>query len=286
MSPKNMTPETVNPQVLQLQRTNFDAADGWMDFQITDLGPEDFDTMTLGNVDGANTKSELAESETVNFANSASTVDWPFGLECATAGRVDTGSLQLAITDFNVSYNYMIPGFTKASVSYGTGHVRSADDVMTGMGVLEYHPMDVTVAHNHPMGLDNLDFSIRGVAMLGDQQVNSTGQFPQPLAPPQLTNTTNLGGSQHAKSTHLASQVLPKQTCLGGSVKGEPITSDDWEDHRPIIEQLYIIENMKLTDVMKILKTKFGFEATYVALSNLPPTETHCNPPFQIVLNR
>ena len=107
--------------------------------------------------------------------------------------------------------------------------------------------------------------------MLGDQQLNSMGQFSQPPATPELTNTTNLGGPQHAKSAHSASQVLPKQTRPGGSAKREPITSDDWEDYRPIIEQLYIIENVKLTDVMKILKAKFGFEATYVALSNLFP---------------
>ena len=272
MSSSSVALETVNPQALQLQRTNFDAADGWMDFPITDFGLEDFNTTTLDNVDGAKTKSGLMESETVDV-NSGSTTYCPFDLECMTAGRMDTGSLQLATMDFDASYNYTIPGFTKASVSCGTTNVRSTDDVMTGMGVLEYPTMNVTAAHYHPMGLGNLNFGMRGTTMLGDQQVNSTGQFPQSSASPQLTNTTNLGGSQHVKSTHSASQVLPKQTRLAGSAKREPITLDDWEDYRPFIEQLYIIENVKLTDVVKILKAKFGFEATYVALSNLLPMQ-------------
>jgi hypothetical protein len=257
-----MVPETVNPQALQLQSTNFDAADGWMDFPSTDLGTEDFDTMTVGNVDGDKTKSGLMESETVNsgfgFVNSDSTMDWAFDLELMIAGRIDTGSLQLVITDFDAYYNYAIPGFT---------NVRSIDDVMTDIGVPEYPTMNVTAARYHPIGLDYLNFSMRGAAMAGGQQVNSTGQFSQPPATPQLTNTPNLGGPQRVKSTHLASQLLPKQTRLGGSTKRQPITSDDWEDYRPFIEQLYITENTKLTDVMKILKAKFGFEATYVTLS-------------------
>jgi hypothetical protein len=260
-----MALETVNPQVLQLRRTNFDAADGWMDFPITDLSPEDFNTTAFDNVDGAKTKSGLIESETVGFVNSGSKSDWPFDLECMAAGGIDTGSLQLAKMDFDASYNYAVPDITKASVSCGTTNIRNAYDVMTGMGVLEYPTMNVTTAHHHPMGLDNLGF--------GDQQMNSTGQFSRHPAPPQLTNMTGLGGPQHAKSTHSASQVLPKQTRLGGSTKRESITSDEWEDYRPFIEQLYVIENVKLMDVMKILKAKFGFEATYVALSNLFPLQ-------------
>jgi hypothetical protein len=278
-----MVPETVNPQALQLQSTNFDAADGWMDFPSADLGPEDFDIMTLGNVDGDKTKFGVMESETVNpgfdFVSSGSTIDRAFDLELMTASRIDTGSLQLATMDFDAYYSSAIPGFTTASVSYGTTNVRSIGDVMTGMGVLEYPTVNVTAACYHPMDLDNFNFSMRRATMTGGQQVNSTGQFSQPPATPQLINTPNLGSPQRAESTHLASQLLPKQTRLGGSAKREPITSDDWEDHRPIIEQLYITENVKLTDVMKVLKAKFGFEATYVTLPQpTSNTKTHYTP--------
>jgi hypothetical protein len=272
-----MVPETVNPQALQLQSTNFDTTDGWMDIPSTGLGPEDSDTTILGNADGAKTISGLTESETVNFGfdlvDSGATIDCVFDLEWMTTGRIDTGSLQLATMDFNASYNYTIPGFTAASVSCGTTNVRNADGVMTDVDVLEYPTMNVAAAHYHPTGLEDFNFSMRGATMAGGQQVNSTGQFSQPPAIPQLTNTSDLGGHQHAKSTHLASQLLAKQTRLGGSAKRELITSDDWEDHRPFIEQLYITENAKLTDVMKILKVKFGFEATYVTPPNLLPMQ-------------
>ena len=283
MSYRNMVPETVNPQALQLQSTNFDAADGWMDFPSTDLGTEDLDTMTVGSVDGDKTKSGLTESETVNsgfdFVNPGSTMDWAFDLELMTAGRIDTGCLQLATTDFDAYYNCAITGLTTASASCGTTRVRSIDDAVTGMGVLKYPTVNATAARYHPMGLENLNFSMRGAAMAGGQQVNSTGQFSQPSSTPQPTNVPNLSGPQRAKSTHLASQLLPKQTRLGGSAKREPITRDDWEDHRPFVEQLYITENMKLTDVMKIMKAKFGFEATYITPSQ--PTsngKTHYSP--------
>ena len=36
----------------------------------------------------------------------------------------------------------------------------------------------------------------------------------------------------------------------------------DWEIHRPLIEQLYITENVKLRDVMRIMKENFTFIAT------------------------
>jgi hypothetical protein len=40
------------------------------------------------------------------------------------------------------------------------------------------------------------------------------------------------------------------------------ITADDWEDHRPFIEELYLVENVKLRDVMQIMENKFNFVAT------------------------
>ena len=40
------------------------------------------------------------------------------------------------------------------------------------------------------------------------------------------------------------------------------ITTDDWQEHRPFIEQLYVVENLKLKDVMKTMEIRFGFVAT------------------------
>jgi hypothetical protein len=163
-------------------------------------------------------------------------------------------------------------------MSCSTINVRSTDDVMTGMGVLGHPTMNDNAAHYHPMGLDNLNLSIRA-AMAGAQQVSSAWQFLQPTAAPQLTNTPNLGGPQHAKFIHVPTKKLPERKCLGGRVARKRVTSDDWQEYRPFIEQLYIAENVKLTDVMKILKAKFGFEATYVTLPDLLPMQ-------RLIINR
>jgi hypothetical protein len=83
----------------------------------------------------------------------------------------------------------------------------------------------------------------------------------------------------------------PAQTCLGDSAtrkrvksnnwreyRPKPrdarvrITAEDWQDYRPFLEQLYVVENVKLKEVMKILETKFGFMATYVI-----PVNSDCN---------
>jgi hypothetical protein len=42
----------------------------------------------------------------------------------------------------------------------------------------------------------------------------------------------------------------------------EPVTAEDWEDHRALITQLYITENRSLKEVMRIMKENFGFAAT------------------------
>jgi hypothetical protein len=42
----------------------------------------------------------------------------------------------------------------------------------------------------------------------------------------------------------------------------EPVTAEDWEDHRALFTQLYITENRSLREVMRIMKENFGFAAT------------------------
>ena len=49
--------------------------------------------------------------------------------------------------------------------------------------------------------------------------------------------------------------------------KRAKITAHDWQEYRPFLEQLYLVENVKLKDVMEIMETRFGFAATYVTLA-------------------
>ena len=50
--------------------------------------------------------------------------------------------------------------------------------------------------------------------------------------------------------------------CAGTWRMRDEITTQDWEEYRPFLEQLYIVEEMKLKDVMQALRVKFGFVAT------------------------
>lgn len=267
--------DTVNPQALNFQTTNFGAADGWMDFQSNDLGLEDFDTTLFGNIDSALTNFGMMEPSTVSFhyVNSSSTANYAFDLAGMPARRIDAGTMHLGRTDYGASDNNAISSFTTASMSCGTTSVRSTDVVMTGMGVLEYPTMNDDATHYHPMDLDNLNLSIRRTAMAGGQQVSSACPFLQPAAASQLTSAPNLGSPQHTKFTRVPTKKLPKRKCSGGRAARRRVTSDEWQEYRPFIEQLYIIENVKLTEVMKILKVKFGFEASYVTHPNLLPMQ-------------
>jgi hypothetical protein len=184
--------------------------------------------MTLDNVGSVKTKPGLVKPETANFgfdfAITVSTIEWAFDLEWMIACGMDTGGLQLVTMDFDASYNYTIPSFTTASVSCGTTNIGSADEAMKAWVFLEY------LCHRNPLpfyGLGQPQLEHER-SYYGERPTNEPKRLLS-TAPThtQLTNTTNFGNPQHAKSTHLASQVLPKPTRLRGSVKMEPITSDD-----------------------------------------------------------
>lgn len=50
----------------------------------------------------------------------------------------------------------------------------------------------------------------------------------------------------------------------GGWRERDEVTGKDWEVCRPIFEKLYIEENRKLAEIMEIMRTVYGFTATYV----------------------
>lgn len=41
-----------------------------------------------------------------------------------------------------------------------------------------------------------------------------------------------------------------------------PPREDDWEAHRATIQQLYMSQNLTLREVMKTMRTEYGFHAT------------------------
>ena len=62
-----------------------------------------------------------------------------------------------------------------------------------------------------------------------------------------------------APESFRSTQIRRPQT---QTTTGSRSSVDDWDDYRPFIEQLYVEENRKLTDVMEVMKVKFDFKPT------------------------
>lgn len=90
-----------------------------------------------------------------------------------------------------------------------------------------------------------------------DLQVNTYLSLPTTIGTGM--DDVYIAHSRKIEQSH-APRIQPSQTQNVGIASR--VVIDDWEDYRPFIEQLYIEENMKLEEVMQVLKTKFGFEAT------------------------
>jgi hypothetical protein len=43
-----------------------------------------------------------------------------------------------------------------------------------------------------------------------------------------------------------------------------PLSAQDWDEQRPNIQQLYLTEDRSLDDVIELMKTHHGFQATYM----------------------
>jgi hypothetical protein len=48
-----------------------------------------------------------------------------------------------------------------------------------------------------------------------------------------------------------------------GPLRARVYTQEEWEDRRPIIEQLYWLEDRELLEVVELMKLQYGFCATY-----------------------
>jgi hypothetical protein len=46
-----------------------------------------------------------------------------------------------------------------------------------------------------------------------------------------------------------------------------PLSAQDWEEKRAVIQTLYSTEGMSLSQVMEVLEQNYGFRATYVCAS-------------------
>lgn len=56
-----------------------------------------------------------------------------------------------------------------------------------------------------------------------------------------------------------------------------PISTQEWEDVKPLIQRVYLDENKPFPYLARILRTEHGFEPTYAHLSlSISPFELNC----------
>jgi Clr5 domain len=87
---------------------------------------------------------------------------------------------------------------------------------------------------------------------------DSQTPFPHPTPPKE----TGIGGSPASRNTRSDNWNEYQPQSLDVMTERTKISEDDWEDLRPFIEQLYLVENVKLKELMQIMEIRFSFVAT------------------------
>lgn len=237
---------------------------------FTSLYFDNFDANSMG-FGIANSGS--TESGNINYSeNPWATTD------SETSGLCEMGFCSL---ESETTHALMAPSDTIGAVTI-TGQSMNHDRI--DVNRLDSNSADVTLTNYDLIGSCDLNPGIGGTDNLGGQQIQSSHQKWQTSAAGQCNGTsTGVYHLQHSQ-TPFPHPISPKQPGLGiipASNNMRPdnwkeyqpkgldmlttrakITADDWEDHRPFIEQLYLVENVKLKDMMQIMETRFGFVAT------------------------
>jgi hypothetical protein len=163
---------------------------------------------------------------------------------------------------------------------------QSAYDAMILSDTPENNTVTVDVTHHDLTGLSNLIPLIRERGTMGIPQKHLANQASHLLSGDSRTNSCDVSlPHQHGLGTN-PNLKRPARVYLGDSTARKKaksnnwreyqpkprntalrVTAEEWQEYRPFLEQLYVVENIKLKDVMKILETKFGFVATYVIQS-------------------
>jgi hypothetical protein len=250
---------------------------GWTGPGTIDLSTLQFDDSGAGFVE-------------FDFINSGSTDFGDVNFIENHGAPADSGMPGLDLTGFEMFENgpkYSLTAASDTMAPCTMAHQRMYQS-MKDVDVLERNSINVTMAHNDPTGLGSLGLSRRGSNAEGDQRNHSSCTTLQPSTSGPCHGAIKVGYPHPYSSTTFPHSVLPtqirpgastsrKQVKSGESNEYQPkcseaspprtkITADEWQEYRPFLEQLYVVEGVKLKDVMKILETKFGFVATYVTL--------------------
>lgn len=268
-----------------LEATGYENGDVLVDFPGSELVSLEFPNTAFNSMDY-----DTMEPGTIGLASlhfcSAGTHSTRFDL--TNSGSTESGHISFcgnpwATTDSGMSGLYAT-GF--CSLESDTTHRLTADSDTTAPVTIAGHRIDakrldsnkmyVPVANYDPIESHNLNSGTDRINNLAVQQRQSSSQGWQASSTAGQFSSTN-NGACHSQDnqTSLPHPTLPKQASFRSDNWREyqprsldvyttraKITADDWEDHRPFIEHLYLVENVKLKDVMQIMETKFSFAAT------------------------
>jgi hypothetical protein len=295
---ENMHSDTRDPHLLLSKTVDVEVVDGLINFPSTNVGLDMNsgitvpDLMVPGTIDLRTPQSEEVEPDSVEFGivNSGSTdfgeVDLSENFDAlASCGmsRLDEPTVGL----FERGPTLRLPT-TSVRMGPGASTNQRMEWEMIDVDGVGNNSVDVTMTHHSTTSSNKFKYGTKVIDTREDQQMHSSNQELSPSAVSQCDDATNVGYPPICSSATTQRLRSPEQVSAEGSTvrkrnrsdewrEYKPkchdesatkarVTADEWQEYQPFLEQLYVVENMKLKDVMQILETKFGFVATYVIL--------------------
>lgn len=251
-------------------------------FDDTDFGDSGLmqsATIDFGTMDFIITNLDFTDASSMDF----SAID---------LGRMSAAPMDSGVMDTNtlgdLGASESVPIHSACTVRPHSLINNGMDNESMDIGALENDTICVPGPHHDTVRSSTFDISNKDIGIAGNQQMHVLDRTLQPSAAGQCNGAIEVGYIPHYRSMTRPHPELPWQICPGNSTtrgwitsdycreyRSEcldlwaaraKITADDWQEYRPFLEQLYIVEKVKLKDVMQILKIKFGFVATYVLL--------------------
>jgi hypothetical protein len=248
------------------------------------IPPMSFSFVGFGNIsmdmDFGMMKPGLQEPRTADFSIMGLKFVYP---NFANFSAVDVGEIAAGPESYRLFDSGLVDSRKRGSdlMDHDTMLNQKANDAMMLPDMPESNLIAVDVIHHDPTVLSNLNPTIRGIGTMGILQNHLANQASHLLTKGSRDNSCDVSFPHQHGLTTAPNPKRPVQICFGDSAarKGvksnnwreyQPkprgasvgVTAEDWQDYRPFLEQLYVVENVKLKEVMKILETKFGFVAT------------------------
>jgi hypothetical protein len=277
-----MHSDTIDPRSLLSRPANSEAMDMGMNIPHTGFSFVDFGNISM-DMDFGMMKPSLQEPRTADFSVMGLKFMHP-NFSAANAGEIAAGPESYRLFDSG-----LVDSRKRGSdvMDHDTMLNQRANDAMVLPDMPGNNPVAVDVIHHDLTGLSNPNPTIRGFGTMGIIQMHLADKASHLLTKGSGNDSCNVSFPHQQGLTTTPNPKRPAQICLGDSaarkrVKSnnwreyQPktgdvpvrITAEDWQIYRPFLEQLYVVENVKLKEVMKILETKFGFVATYVIPMN------------------